>query len=156
MIIDEEFIEKNFHFEDIHQRDNLNKNIDINDIRIENVLRRIQQIDEDKYSKIGDATYIRKICDSTKEIRMHMDSGANQSITNDNRLLYDVRKIEPYYMYGTKNGEADIICTKVGYLHLACRGGGTVKVKVLYSPNISETLFYHGESNFFKWEQMCD
>ena len=99
IIIDDSLVEKNLHFEDIHQRDHLNENIDIDDIRIENVLRQIQQIDEDKFSKLVDATYIRKMCDSTKEIRMHMDSGANRSITDDDRLLYDVRNIAPYYMF---------------------------------------------------------
>ena len=162
IIIDESLIEKNLHFEDIHQQDHLNKDIDINDIRIENVLRQIQQIDIEKYSKIVDATYIRKMCDSTKEIRMHMDSGANRSITDDDRLLYDVRHIEPYYMHGAQSGDADIVCTKVGYLRLACRGGGSVKVKVFFSPNISETILSPGDittaedNNFVKWEQICD
>ena len=145
IIIDDSLIEKNLHFEDINQRDNLNEDIDINDIRVENVLRQIQQIDETKYSQIVDKTYIRKMCDSTKEIRMHMDSGANRSITDDDRLLYDVRKIEPYYMHGAQSGEADIVCTKVGFLRLACRGGGSVKVKVFYSPNISETILSPGD-----------
>jgi len=162
IIIDESLIEKNLHFEDIHQQDHLNKDIDINDIRIENVLRQIQQIDNEKYSKIVDATYIRKMCDSTIEIRMHMDSGANRSITDDDRLLYDVRHIEPYYMHGAQSGDADIVCTKVGYLRLACRGGGSVKVKVFFSPNISETILSPGDittaedNNFVKWEQICD
>ena len=162
VIIEDMLIEKNLHFEDIHQRDHLNEDIDINDIRIENVLRQLQQIDEDKYSKIVDATYIRKMCDSTKEIRMHMDSGANRSITDDDRLLYDVRKIEPYYMHGAQSGEADIVCTKVGFLRLACQGGGSIQVKVFYSPNISETILSPGDitiaedNNFVQWNQLCD
>jgi len=162
VIIDDMLIEKNLHFEDIHQRDHLNEDIDINDIRIENVLRQIQQIDEERYSKIVDATYIRKMCDSTKEIRMHMDSGANRSITYDDRLLYDVRKIEPYYMHGAQSGEADIVCTKVGFLRLACQGGGSIQIKVFYSPNISETILSPGDitiaedNNFVQWNQQCD
>ena len=72
IIIDDSLVEKNLQFEDIHQqRDHLIENIDIDDIRIENVLRQIQQIDEKKFSKLVDATYIRNMCDSsTKEIRI--------------------------------------------------------------------------------------
>ena len=65
-------------------------------------------------------------------------------------------------MHGAQSGEADIVCTKVGYLRLACRGGGSVRVKVFYSPNISETILSPGDitvaddNNFVKWEQICD
>lgn len=113
--IDEPLVEKNLHFEDIHQRDRLNEDIDMEDIRVDTV-RQLMKIDESKYSKLVDATYIRQMKDSSKEIRLHMDSGANRSVTDDERLLYEVRDIKPYCMQGAQSGDADIICTKLGYM----------------------------------------
>jgi hypothetical protein len=50
-----------------------------------------------------------------KRIRLHIDGGANRSITNDHSLLLQFRNNKPYHM-STAGGDTDITCTGLGYL----------------------------------------
>jgi len=89
------------------------------DARIRSILDAIVTTDASKYTKDIDREYIRYIRDSELNIRMHLDGGANRSVTsNDLRLLNNIRNIPDYSMYGAQKGEATIRCTKVGYMKL--------------------------------------
>jgi len=119
-------------------------------------------MDSIKYNKMIDREYIRNIRDSELQIRMHLDGGANRSVTDDLRLLNNIRNIPDYTMFGAQKGEATIKCTKVGYMKLMCRGRGVLNVKTFYSPNISETILSPGDitqssdNNFAVWDQQCN
>jgi hypothetical protein len=49
-------------------------------------------------------------------VRVHVDGGANHSITNYTSYLINFRNIKKYPMSGVTAGEAALICTGVGYL----------------------------------------
>ena len=156
-------IEKEIFFEDLLDKDRLNADIDIeDDARIRSILDTIVTSDASKYTKGIDREYIRNIRDSELNIRMHLDGGANRSVTDDLRLLNNIRTIPEYNMFGAQKGEATIRCTKVGYMKLMCRGRGVVNVKTFYSPDISETILSPGditkspENNFSLWDQHCN
>jgi len=106
--------------EDILEKDRLNEDIDLHDMRINQVLDNIAQVDSSRYTKVIDKSFIRKIKDSTMLIKMHMDGGANRSVTDDLRLLNEVKNINPYVMSGAQKDDASIVCTKVGYITLMC------------------------------------
>ena len=150
-------------YEDVYKKDRLNADIDINDdSRIRSILGAISTIDDQKYTNNIDKAFIRKIRDSELHLRMHLDGGANRSVTDDLRLLNNVRSIPKYTMHGAQKGEGDIICTKIGYIKLMCRGRGVINVRTFYSPNISETILSPGditkspENTYDLWEQRCD
>ena len=156
-------IEKEIFFEDLLDKDRLNADIDMeDDARIRSILDTIVTTDASKYTKDIDREYIRNIKDSELNIRMHLDGGANRSVTDDLRLLNNIRNIPDYSMYGAQKGEATIRCTRVGYMKLMCRGRGVINVKTFYSPDISETILSPGditqspENNFALWEQQCN
>ena len=90
---------------------------------------------------------------------MHLDGGVNRSVTDDIRLLHNVRNIPEYVMHGAQKDGPIINCNKVGYLKLMCRGRGVLNVKTYYSPDVSETILSPGDitksndNNFTLWEQ---
>ena len=149
-------------FEDILEKDRLNEDIDLHDIRINNVIDHMLQMDSQKYTKLIDKNFLRAIRDSTMHIKMHMDGGANRSVTDDIRLLNNVKNIQPYVMSGAQKDDASIVCTKVGYIKLMCQGHGSIKVKTFYSPDIAETIISPGDitssndNNYTVWDQRCD
>ena len=149
-------------FEDVLERDRLNEDIDLHDVRINQVMDHMMQIDSERYNKVVDKRYIRQIKDSTMQIKMHMDGGANRSVTDDIRLLNEVRNIKPYVMSGAQKDDASIICTKVGFITLLCQGHGSIKVRTFYSPDIAETIISPGDitssnsNNYTVWDQRCD
>lgn len=53
---------------------------------------------------------------SIPTVRVHVDGGANRSITNDSGHLLSYRNIKKYPMAGVAAGEAALMCTGVGYL----------------------------------------
>ena len=144
-------------------KNRLNEDVDLeDDARIRTILDSIAMFDEVKYRKPIDRAYIRMIRDSKLNLRMHLDGGANRSVTDDIRLLHDVRNISPYVMHGAQKGEPTISCSKVGYIKLMCRGRGVINVRTFYSPDISETILSPGDitkssdNNFCVWEQQSD
>ena len=159
----EPVIEKDIFFEDLLQKDRLNDDVDLeDDARIRTILDTISKLDEKKYQKKIDRSYIREIRNSKLNLRMHLDGGANRSVTDDLRLLHDVRNISNYAMHGAQKGEPTISCSKVGYIKLICRGRGVINVRTYYSPDVSETILSPGDitksndNNFCVWEQQSD
>ena len=154
--------EQLIHFEDTLEKDRLNEDIDMQDGRICQLLQQLQLADKTKFTEKVDEAYIHAIKDSDILIKMHMDGGANRSVTNDERLLHNIRTIQPYPMKGAQNGPADIICSKKGHLRLICEGRGVIEVDMYYSPNVEETIISPGDitedksNNFVSWQQYAN
>ena len=148
--------------QNIYERDRLNKEIDTFDISAIShaaIYNMMQQADTSKLWK--PVAHIRALLDSTLDIRVHIDGGANRSITNDERLLHNVRNIKQYNMSGA-DGKPTITCTKVGYFRMMSEGYGVIHVKMYYSPEVSETIASPGDitsskDNVFEaWNQYSD
>lgn len=88
------------------------------DARIRSILDTIKKLDEKKFEGKIDRSYIKQIRNSELNLRMHLDGGANRSVTDDLRLLHDVRDISDYVMYGEQKGDPTIKCRKVGFIKL--------------------------------------
>lgn len=91
--------------------------------------------------------------------QLHIDGGANRSITNDSSILLNYRNIKPYTMSGVNKDEAAIICTGIGYLPWRAPDGATLLVKCYYSSNAADTIISPSDivlnhiSNFSAWTQ---
>ena len=145
--------------EDVYGKDRLNANIDmidISDISHSTIYDLMHQKDATtKWAPVAD---IRTLLETTLEIKVHIDGGANRSITNDERLLHNIQPISNYKMRGA-DGNPTINCTKVGYFRLLSQGYGTINVKMYYSPEVTETIASPGDitsssDNIFEiWNQ---
>jgi dUTP pyrophosphatase len=77
---------------------------------------------------------------SIPTVRVHVDGGANRSITNDSGHLLSYRNIKKYPMAGVAAGEAALTCTGVGYLPWQADTGEVVLVRCFYSPEAADTI----------------
>lgn len=127
-------IEEQLHFEDTYTEKRLNKNIDVDDIDVETIYRELQHKDQQS-RPITKATiralYVNHI------IRLHMDSGANQSITRHKHILHDLKKIPKIYIDGV-GGEVEV--EHVENLKLKCNDDTYVWVRKYYHPQAPETI----------------
>ncbi len=98
----------------------------------------------------------------TKPIRVHVDGGANRSITNDLTLLTAFRNIKRYAINGVADQGPAVICTGMGYLPWRATSGETLYIKCYYSNNAADTIVsptdavIHHMSAFHAWGQYCD
>jgi hypothetical protein len=74
-----------------------------------------------------------------QKLRLHIDGGANRSITNDATQLLQFKNIKPYPM-STAGGDSDLICTGVGYLPWKSTNGYTILIRCYYSKNAVDTI----------------
>jgi hypothetical protein len=70
---------------------------------------------------------------------LHIDGGANRSITNDSTLLLQMRHIRPYYMSSASQADS-IKCTGMGYLPWQAPNGRSILVKCYYSEQATDTI----------------
>jgi hypothetical protein len=73
-------------------------------------------------------------------IRVHVDGGANRSITNTKDYLLSFCNIKKYHMSGVATGEAALVCTGVGYLPWQSDSGVVVLVKCYFSHDAADTI----------------
>ncbi len=73
-------------------------------------------------------------------IQMHVDGGANRSITNDSALLIHFRNIKPYTISGVNAEDSGVSCTGLGYLPWKTPDGDVLLVKCYYSASASDTI----------------
>jgi len=73
-------------------------------------------------------------------IRVHVDGGANRSITNTKDYLLSFCNIKKYPMSGVVAGKAALICTGVGYLPWQSNSGVAVLVKCYFSQDAANTI----------------
>jgi hypothetical protein len=76
------------------------------------------------------------------KFRVHVDGGANRSITNDYTILLQYKNIKKYPMSGVAADEPAIVCTGVGLLPWLADNGEVVLVNTYYSPNAVELLYH--------------
>jgi hypothetical protein len=94
-------------------------------------------------------------------IKLHIDGGANRSITNDINLLLNYKNIKTYRM-SSAGGENDIACTGVGYLPWRSDTGETILIKCYFSQNAPETIISPSDivmnhmSTYHAWTQHAD
>jgi hypothetical protein len=72
-------------------------------------------------------------------IQLHIDGGANRSITNNMNHLINVCNIKPYYM-SSASAESYIKCTAWGYLPWRSPNNDTLLVKCFYSQHAVHTI----------------
>jgi len=72
-------------------------------------------------------------------LHLHIDGGANRSITNNIHYLINFKNIKTYCM-SSAGGENDIACTGLGYLPWQPTDGQLILIKCYYSHNTSDTI----------------
>lgn len=93
-----------------------------------------------------------------EQIQLHIDGGANCSITNNPTILLCYHNIKPYFMSSASEGN-DIKCTAVGYLPWTSPEGTCLFVKTFYSSQAVDTIIspsdviLHHSSNYNSWTQ---
>lgn len=74
------------------------------------------------------------------EFRLHLDGGANMSVTSDQSLLINFKNIKKHAIAGIAQGEAAIYATGLGYLPWRAATGETLLVKCFYSAQAADTI----------------
>ena len=72
--------------------------------------------------------------------RLHLDSGANMSLTNDETKLINFRYIKRHAIAGVADGSPALYATGVGYLPWRSEDNKTLLVKCFYSHQAAETV----------------
>ena len=123
------------HFEDFYQTHHLNKEVDINDIDVHQLMN-ILETKESKFIPITKAV-IRSMQHRPLNIRMQLDSGANRSVTPHRHLLHNITTIPTISIDGVGG---TIVAKEVGYLKLACIDDSFIWAKTYYCPDVTETI----------------
>jgi hypothetical protein len=96
---------------------------------------------------------------SSVTVRIHVDGGANRSLTNDKSQLIKFKNIKKYPMAGVSSDGPALICTGVGYLPWQADTGTIVLVKCYYSSDAADTIIsptdivVNNISNYKGWGQ---
>jgi len=94
-------------------------------------------------------------------LRLHIDGGANRSITNDKSLLIKYKNIKKHYM-SSAAGDNDIACTGLGYIPWRASDGTVLLIKCYYSTQAPETIVSPSDVvmdhllKFHTWTQHAD
>lgn len=150
-------VEEHIHHEDLYKEDRLNEDIGINDIDIRGVIHAMKQQDNNM-KPISSAT-IRHLTKRQLPIRMHLDSGANRSITPHKELLHDIKRIHATNIDGI-GGEVEV--QYEGKLQLMCDDDTSIWARAYYSPSAPETIVSPTDialspsNNFTGWNKHCD
>jgi hypothetical protein len=92
-------------------------------------------------------------------VRVHINGGANWSITNNKDNLLSYRNIKKYPMSGVAAAEVALTCSGVGYLPWQADTGELVLVKCYYSSDAADTILSPTDivanniHNYEAWEQ---
>jgi len=96
---------------------------------------------------------------SPPSIQVHIDGGANRSVTNLSEQLISYKNIKKYPMSGVAAGGAALICTGIGYLPWIADNGEILLVKCYYSTDAADTIIsptdivINSLSDYEAWEQ---
>jgi hypothetical protein len=105
---------------------------------------------------------IYKIKYPTTPIQVHIDGGANRSITNNISILTQFRNIKKYAINGVSNDGPALYCTGVGYIPWHANTGETLYSKCYYSPQAADTIISPTDvvtlhiQEYHAWEQYND
>ncbi len=83
---------------------------------------------------------LKQVKHTDKPIRVHIDGGANRSITNDISLLSNFKNIKRYSMQGVAANEPALYCTDIGLLPWKAYNGDVIFVKCYYSEAAADTI----------------
>lgn len=150
-------VDEQIHHEDVFKKDRLNRNIDMNDIDINGVLHAMKHHDE-KLIPMNKAT-IRFFTSQQISFRMHLDSGANKSITPHKKLLHDIRQIAPIEVDGVGGA---VVVNQIGRVRLVCDDESSIWVDTYFSEHAPETIIsptdiaLSADNNFRGWTKHCD
>ncbi len=94
-----------------------------------------------------------------ENIRVHVDGGANRSITNNKDQLINYKNIKKYPMSGVSAEGPALVCTGVGYFPWQADTGEIVLVKCYHSEQAADTILsptdivVNNITNFEGWGQ---
>jgi hypothetical protein len=94
-------------------------------------------------------------------IRVHVDGGANHSVTNDSNILTHLRNIKKYAMQGVADGPA-FQCTAMGFFPWYSDAGEVLYVKCYFCQEVAETILSPTDivnnhiNDLRAWGQYCD
>ena len=97
-----------------------------------------------KYKQQSTARIMRKAV--TKELpavmdyRIHLDGGANLSVTHRSELLINYKNIRRHAIAGVAQDGPAIYATGIGYLPWRAEDGTTILIKCYYSENAADTI----------------
>jgi len=77
---------------------------------------------------------------STIQIRLQVDGGANRSLTNKKEYLSRYQSTQTYNIYGVTKDEIALQCTGKGYLPWHSDNGDILYIPCYYSPHAAETI----------------
>lgn len=83
---------------------------------------------------------LKQVKHTDKLIRVHIDGGANRSITNDISLLSNFKNIKRYSMQGVAANEPALYCAGIGLLPWKADNGDVIFVKCYYSEAAADTI----------------
>mmetsp|Transcript_29198 Transcript_29198/g.41777 ORF Transcript_29198/g.41777 Transcript_29198/m.41777 type:complete len:656 (+) Transcript_29198:922-2889(+) len=96
---------------------------------------------------------------TNENVRVHVDGGANRSITNNKNQLIKYKNIKKYPMSGVSSEGPALVCTGVGYFPWRADNGEIVLVKCFYSEQAADTIIsptdivVNNITNFDGWGQ---
>jgi hypothetical protein len=96
---------------------------------------------------------------TNESVRVHVDGGANHSITNNKDHLINYKNIKKYPMSGVSSDGPALVCTGVGFFPWRADNGEIVLVKCFYSEQAADTILsptdivVNNIANFDGWGQ---
>lgn len=97
-----------------------------------------------------------------ENVRVHVDGGANRSVTNNIHCLTGYRDIKKYPLNGVSGDGPAVYCTGVGYLPWKADSNATVYIKCYYSKDAAETIVSPTDvvinhlTDIHAWGQHCN
>ncbi len=92
-------------------------------------------------------------------MQLHIDGGANQSITPIQSALLQYRNIKPIHIKGVNAEDPAVTCTGYGYLPWCAPDGTVLLVRCYYSPQAADTIISLTDivlnhlASFSAWQQ---
>ena len=116
------------------------------------------------YEYDGDFGVINKIQTDKIEIcfKLHHDSGANRSITNNLNLLQNIEEIPPCVMQGANAEHGSITATKKGIMQMLCNDNSHILVPMYYTQDVEGTIVspndvcMHNSHLYQNWSKTCN
>ena len=100
--------------------------------------------ERDRYQRISTIRIMRQAAayaqPAIASYRLHLDEGANMSLTNDESKLINFRYIKKKAIAGVADGGPALYAVGIGYLPWRSDQGTTILIKCFYSPQAAETV----------------
>ena len=116
------------------------------------------------YEYDGDFGVLNKIQTDKIEFcfKLHHDSGANRSITNNLNLLQNIEEIPPCVMQGANAEHGSITATKKGIMQMLCNDNSHILVPMYYTQDVEGTIVspndvcMHNSHLYQNWSKTCN